>query len=327
MTGTLSLVLPVYRDPAAVGRCVASVAAQSRRPDELVLVDDRGGDGAFDVACETAHVAGIATTVVRHERNRGLSAARNSGLRVARGDLIAFVDGDDALAPDGIRALVDALRAADADIAVGRTMRTTPAGEELGLTESGEPVPVRTGAEFAENLLRDEEKGYAWNKVYRRDVLGADPYPEGRVYEDFAPTLRAVLRSRRIVTVDRPLYLYTDTEGSISNRFGPHLGDLLTQLAEVERIVDAADLDTLRYPLRVYRAANVVQPVANMSLRAQHVADGSDVRAERMLHDARALVRSGDLARLAGGGHARLAATLAVLAASPRLYSRILRSR
>jgi glycosyltransferase involved in cell wall biosynthesis len=79
-----------------------AVWASTRRPDELLLIDD-GSEGAATreaiAALERAAAARSLPLEVVRQENRGLAAARNAGLAAARGELISFLDGDDLMEP------------------------------------------------------------------------------------------------------------------------------------------------------------------------------------------------------------------------------------
>ena len=87
----ISIVIPVREGSAYLEEALASLAAQTRPPDEIVLVDALEGDGS-------ARFAGDGVLVVRRRR-AGPAAARNEGLAVAGGDLVGFLDADDIAMP------------------------------------------------------------------------------------------------------------------------------------------------------------------------------------------------------------------------------------
>jgi glycosyltransferase involved in cell wall biosynthesis len=87
---------------ATLDRAVASVAAQTWRPAELVLVDDCSGDGTLALLRSIQFHYGDWVKVVALPVNVGAAAARNAGWQVATQVLIAFLDSDDAWHPQKI---------------------------------------------------------------------------------------------------------------------------------------------------------------------------------------------------------------------------------
>ena len=96
----VSVVMPCYRCAQTVERAVASVAAQTVRPMELILVDDGNADETRSVlaALRERHSPGWITLVLL-EQNVGAASARNAGWEAASGQFIAFLDADDSWHP------------------------------------------------------------------------------------------------------------------------------------------------------------------------------------------------------------------------------------
>jgi glycosyltransferase involved in cell wall biosynthesis len=95
--------MPCYRCTKTLARAVASVAAQTNLPTELVLVDDGSADGtrALMQALAGTYPSGWIKLVLRDE-NTGAASARNAGWAVARQPYIAFLDSDDSWHPQKI---------------------------------------------------------------------------------------------------------------------------------------------------------------------------------------------------------------------------------
>ncbi len=92
--GDVSVVIPVYNRAELVRRAIDSVLAQTRRPLEIIVVDDGSTDATLSVL--TDYQGRI--RLIRQE-HRGVSAARNRGMRSARGQWIALLDSDDQWQP------------------------------------------------------------------------------------------------------------------------------------------------------------------------------------------------------------------------------------
>ena len=102
-TPVVSLVLTVLNEAASIERLLLSVAAQSRPPDEIVVVDGGSTDGttAFLERWQ-AHLP----LRLLHRPGANISAGRNAGIAAACGTIIAVTDAGVRLEPDWLAQLL-----------------------------------------------------------------------------------------------------------------------------------------------------------------------------------------------------------------------------
>jgi glycosyltransferase involved in cell wall biosynthesis len=125
--------VPCFNDGPIAHEAVASLAAQE--PVELVVVDDASDDPATTEALEALRDRGV--TVIHHEVNHGLSAARMTGLRATSAPFVFPLDSDDLVAPGALTLLADLLQARPELAAAFADY------EEFGETRRIVPVPAR----------------------------------------------------------------------------------------------------------------------------------------------------------------------------------------
>ncbi|BBK30820.1 glycosyl transferase family 2 [Stella humosa] len=90
---TITAVVCVRDGALRLPRALASIRAQTRQPDEVLVVDGRSTDGTAEIARQWG-------ARVVEQSGRGLADARNLALAEARGRLVAFLDHDDRWMPD-----------------------------------------------------------------------------------------------------------------------------------------------------------------------------------------------------------------------------------
>lgn len=96
----VSVVIPCFEARATLARAVASVAQQTARPLEVIIVDDASGEDTRLVLRELQQRHGLDwLRIVRLERNQGPASARNAGWAAARAECVAFLDADDSWHP------------------------------------------------------------------------------------------------------------------------------------------------------------------------------------------------------------------------------------
>nr|WP_314071612.1 glycosyltransferase family 2 protein [uncultured Roseococcus sp.] len=117
----LSIVVPVYRGAATVGRLVEALSAL--RPAgglEIVLVNDGSPDNSGDVCRELARTATVPLTYIEHARNFGEHNAVMTGLRHARGAYVINMDDDLQNPPEEVIRLYDHARLGGWDVVYTR---------------------------------------------------------------------------------------------------------------------------------------------------------------------------------------------------------------
>jgi len=108
----VSLITTVLNAGGNVGRFLETVAAQTRQPDEVVVVDGGSTDGTLE---ELRRAEGI--TLIE-EPGASIARGRNVAIAAATHDVIAVSDADCVLEPDWLERLLEPIEAG-ADVAMG----------------------------------------------------------------------------------------------------------------------------------------------------------------------------------------------------------------
>ena len=286
----ISIIIPVYNVANDLDRCIRSVAGQTYRNMEILLIDDGSTDGSGDI-CET-YADGDGRIQVYHKENGGLSSARNFGIRKAAGNVFAFVDSDDCIHNRMIEILYRNLCDENADISVGEYRRVEKNSAVVQEAVSG-ITAARSSAEALALLLgRDPmyNTGVVCNKLFRRKVFEGVEFPEGRLHEDEFVIHLLFGNAGRIVYTSDILYYYFVREESITGSYSKKRLDALDAYEERFRYYERKGLSDLAsagfrrylYIVRVnYHAYKRWYPGESdvlMQLRARHAVQQSGYR-------------------------------------------------
>ena len=88
MALTISVIVCAYNEAGYLRPCLESLCQQSRRPDEILVVNNASTDATATVA------AAIVGVRVVDEPRKGLVRARETGRAAARGQLLVYLDAD-----------------------------------------------------------------------------------------------------------------------------------------------------------------------------------------------------------------------------------------
>ena len=88
-----SIIIPVYNGERTLHRCLSSIAKQTLRDYQVLVVNDGSTDGTLTAAEEFARQDSRISVLSKD--NSGAGAARNMGLKHAQGEYVLFLDADD----------------------------------------------------------------------------------------------------------------------------------------------------------------------------------------------------------------------------------------
>lgn len=245
----ISVIIPVYNIEEYISKCIDSVAGQTYRNIEIILVDDGSKDGSGQICDEYAKADNRIKVV--HKQNGGLSSARNAGLDIAKGDYITFADGDDFIENTTYEENIKYLIADDTIDAV-----QYPTYFKYGTDEayiSNTPPQRIDGKEALWHAFMTS--GYhcaVWDKIFRAGVFKEIRFPQGLTSEDIyiIPELFGTIRSAYIS--EKGCYYYNLRPGSITKNGISYkrVKDIVTVYAKIYRI--SKDIRPLRYLRTIY---------------------------------------------------------------------------
>lgn len=167
----LSIITINYNNAEGLKKTLASVASQTYRDIEHIIVDAASTDGSVDVIrdYESANRSSVhpLTIVWSSKKDKGIYNGMNIGIQRATGDYIQILNSGDILAaPDVTERMMAALKAQNDEMS-----RTSVLNEPLALNDG---VAILYG-----NML----KSYDGKTIIHRDTCGGDMYtPESFLY-------------------------------------------------------------------------------------------------------------------------------------------------
>jgi CDP-glycerol glycerophosphotransferase (TagB/SpsB family)/glycosyltransferase involved in cell wall biosynthesis len=213
MTGhRISVVVPFFNNAPLLGDCLASIAAQTYRDLQVIMVDDGSTDGSAAIA--RAQAAADPRFELVSQRNGGPGSARNRGVAAATGEFLAFVDADDLLPPDAYTTMLAVLdRPSGSDFVSGGVLRLSAAG--LGM--SGLHTRAIKARRLETHISRTPELFYdisVWNKLFRRSFWDAAglKFREGMLWEDLVAMTEAHALARSVDVITEPVYQWRDRD-------------------------------------------------------------------------------------------------------------------
>lgn len=212
MEDLVSIIVPVYKTEKYLRRCVNSILRQTYKYLEIILVDDGSPDSCGELCDELSCIDN--RILVIHKQNGGLSSARNAGIEAAKGDYICFIDSDDYVEVDYTSTLHRLIKDYDADLAKINYIEVN--------TDDYTEIPSNVDVTVYQE--KEVEKAFLALRVdsacvfmYKRSLIGATRFPEGKTSEDIPFNFALFQKATRFVYLPQNKYYYWHNPDSISN--------------------------------------------------------------------------------------------------------------
>ena len=187
----VTICVPVYGVEKYIERCARSLFEQTYDALDYVFVDDCSKDGSITVlqrVVDDYPQRKPFVRIVRHDRNRGLAAARRTAVEQATGDYILQVDSDDYLSLDAVSLLVQQAEETGADIVAG-----------------SQHIISATQTVYRQDRVPQDKDAYARSLIIEHQLFP----PEGlNMAEDYVVMPRIAYYANHVAKVDAPIYNY-----------------------------------------------------------------------------------------------------------------------
>lgn len=209
----VSVIVAAYNAEKYLARCLDSLAAQSFRDFEVIIVDDGSKDRTAEIA--DSFISRDSRFRVIHQSNSGVAVARQAGLDSSKGKYTIHVDSDDWIDPCMLEHLVLCAAGENADVVIcDFTVHLADDRTEIWRQDPGSldhwNVLGRTFHDLHGSLCNKliKKECYTSNKVRISEELYA--------CEDLWVVLSLLSRPLKIAYLGEALYHYDQSQNNAS---------------------------------------------------------------------------------------------------------------
>lgn len=219
----VTILVPIYNVEQYIERCARSLFEQTYNDIEYVFVDDCTPDKSIELLqgvikeypIKEGHVR-----IIKHEKNRGLAAARNTAVENCETDFLMHVDSDDWIEKDTVAKLVDRQIKTNADIVTGQAVTHNP--KYVSIMER---PSFYEKDDFVEDMIKPTIHHTIWGRLIRTSLYKDNSIKakEGvNIGEDLQVMPLLVYHSKKYASIQDIIYHYDNT--NVNSYMNQHTG-------------------------------------------------------------------------------------------------------
>lgn len=245
----ISVIVPIYKVEYYLDKCVESIISQTYNNLEVWLVDDGSPDRCGKMCDEWAQKD--ARIKVIHKSNGGVSDARNVALDVMTGEYVAYVDGDDTVAPDYIECMYNLIVVHNCEMAMCNFVLDYE-GKERAYDKSPYKETIYTPEEAVRELFyQGNFDDYPWCKLYHRSLFNGIRFPKGIIFEDTCVAYLIMFKCKKLAYCNRQALNYRIRSDSYEG--APFSGLKLDSALQVFQSLGKDHFDLIKHVEKAYR--------------------------------------------------------------------------
>ena len=212
MNKLITVIIPCYNIENYIEKCIESIEKQTYKNIEIIVVDDGSKDKTVEIL-NNLQKKYSNIKVYQNSKNRGAAYARNFAIKKAKGEYIGFVDSDDYITEDYYEKLMQKAIEEDADLVatdIEVVFEGTNQPSILSKSCNGDVTKF--------NLVNNGLAASPCNKIIKKELIKKYPFLEGKINEDVASILPAIVNAEKVAYVDGIKYFYIQRENSVQNK-------------------------------------------------------------------------------------------------------------
>ncbi|MFT3918854.1 glycosyltransferase family 2 protein [Cloacibacterium sp.] len=210
----ISIIIPVYNAAPYLEDCLQSISNQSFTDFEILAINDGSTDSSLNILSQ--YQKKEERLKIFSQKNKGVSAARNLGLENGSGEFVTFVDADDWLHSETLRAYVIALREENVDIVISQFLQ-----KRNNFFKQDSNIQIFDRKEIEQKIfpkfIESDAYNSVCNKLYRKELIkmaNAQFPMDVRIAEDAQFNHQVFSWAQKITEIDFQTYFYREVEGS-----------------------------------------------------------------------------------------------------------------
>lgn len=249
-----SVIVPVYNVEIYLNKCLSSLANQSYKNFEVIIILDKCDD-----KCEE-----IVDTYVKkynwikgYEEHTGLAKARNIGIQMALGDYIVLLDSDDFLNNDFLETINNAL----VDKPDVLRFQVRDVFDDRIVNYEEKEFETMSGIEAFKQIVNYHYIENAWAYCYKRIFLLENKfkYMENCIAEDYGLTPIIIACAKSVKSISYIGYNYVQRNNSLMNN-----NNYIDKIKKMEDMIKQSDYEK-KY-LRKIKDSEIIIRFLNNSL-------------------------------------------------------------
>ena len=204
----VSIIVPAYNSENTIAHCLDSIAKQTFRDWECIVVNDGSRDNTSSICHRIVRLD--KRFKILDKTNEGVSSARNDGVKLSKGEWITFIDSDDYVEPTYIESFIRNSHDTDFVLSSSYTIES-----EKGYTYKLDKIPFHGNLFKSAKMLRKLYfRGYTnmpWGKLFKSNIILDNHLKFDSRYqygEDIFFTLDYLINVKKITISDIKGYHY-----------------------------------------------------------------------------------------------------------------------